>query len=278
MPQEVAGNAAAIHAVEQRLGELDGRLNRLEQRPTIDVGKITARMDGIDAKIADQAKLNARIDSIDAKLADQAQIASRLDTLSGRIEFLSARDQTGIDAAKKQLETVAARVTAQESNAATLATMTKRLDQVRKLQDAALAFAAGRPVGELPGAPEALARYAHTAPPTEAQLRLRFPEAEQVALAAKQPDEADAPLVSRAWQRAQGLITIRQGGNVVVGNTSSTALSQAKAALDAGDLAGAVNAVETLKGPPAQAMASWLADAKGLIAARAALADMADHV
>lgn len=222
--------------------------------------------------------LSKRIDGIDAKLSDQAQIASRLDTVSGRIESLSGRYQTAIDANKKQLDTLAGRVATQESNASTLSTVTNRLDQVTRLQEAALAFAAGRPIGELPGAPDVLSRFAHAAPPTEAQLRLQFPQAEQAALAAKQPEEKNAPLLNRAWERAQGLVTIRQGDDVVVGNTSSTALSQAKAALDVGDIAGAVNALDTLKGPPGQAMANWLADAKAFLGARAALADMADHV
>lgn len=260
--RETAEQAAALRAIEQRLSDMDGRLNHLEQRPTVDLGKLTARMDGLDAK-----------------LADQGQFASRLDTVSARIELLAARDQTSLDANKRQLETLASRVSAQEASAGNSAgsveVLTKRFDRVMKLQEASLAFSAGRPIGDLPNAPQALARFAHSAPPTEAQLRLQFPQAEQTALAAEQPDIRDAPFVNCVWERAQGLVTIRQGDNVVVGNSSAAALSRAKAALDAGDLAGAVNAVETLKGQPGQAMAGWLTEAKALLDARAALADMA---
>jgi hypothetical protein len=287
--------AATMGMVEQRLADLDGRLNRLEQRPVVNPGQLTSRidgldskladqaklatrMDGLDARLADQAKIVARMDSIDAKFADQAQIASRLDTLSGRIEALSARDQTAIDANKAQLDSLGGRVATQEANAGTLSRVAGRLDRLTKLREATSAFAAGRPIGELPGAPDAVARYAHVPPPTEAQLRLRFPQAEQAALAARQSDTNDAPLIDRAWERAQGLMTIRQGNEVVVGNSSSTTLSQARTALEAGDVAGAVKAVETLTGQPGKAMANWLADAKSFLAARAALADMADHV
>jgi hypothetical protein len=63
----------------------------------------------------------------------------------------------------------------------------------------------------------------------------------------------------------------------VVGNPSAVALSRAQVALEAGDLTGAVAAVDTLKGAPAGAMARWVADAKALLGARSALADMADH-
>jgi hypothetical protein len=52
-------------------------------------------------------------------------------------------------------------------------------------------------------------------------------------------------------------------------------LGHAREALEAGDLKGAIAAVETLKGQPQQAMAKWLADAKSLVDARAALASLA---
>jgi hypothetical protein len=155
--------------------------------------------------------------------------------------------------------------------------MAKRLSRIAKLQEASFALASGRPIGDLPNAPEALTRYAHAAPPTETQLHLRFLHDEQAAVAAKQPDDSDGPFVDRVWERAQGLITIRRGDDVVVGNPTAVALSRAQAALETGDLTGAVSAVDALKGKPGQAMAGWLADAKALLGARSALAAMADQ-
>jgi hypothetical protein len=259
VPDQNPDEASARQAVQQQVGDIGARLARLEQRPSSDLGKITAR-----------------VDSLDGKIADQTQLGSRLDALSGRIESLSARDQTGLDANKQQLDALTSRIAALESNAGSIASVTKRLNRIAKLQETSFALASGRPLGEVPDAPEALARYAHAAPPTEAQIRLRFPRAEQAALAADPPNETDAPLMGRVWQRAQGLITIRRGDDVVVGNSSATTLSRAQVALEAGDLATAVDAVESLKGQPAQAMAAWLADAKALLDARSALADMAD--
>jgi hypothetical protein len=52
-------------------------------------------------------------------------------------------------------------------------------------------------------------------------------------------------------------------------------LAHARTVLDAGDLAGAVASVGSLSGPAAQALAAWLDQARGLLAARAALADLA---
>ena len=259
MPNEPAPDTSAVQAVEQRLGDIDARLTRLEQRPTPDFGQLAARVDAIDRRVA-----------------DQTQLASRVDVLSGRIESLSGRDQTGRDATKQQLDALASRVAAVASNANDLEAVTKRLDNIARLQQVAFAFAAGQPIGDLPNAPEALSRYSHAAPPTEAQLRLRFPRDQQAALVAKQQDSGDTPLVDRMWDRAQGLITVRRGDNILVGDPSATILNHARAALDAGDIAGAASIVKSLKGPPAQAMADWLKDATALLNARSALADMAD--
>jgi hypothetical protein len=274
-PGEPAAEASAIQSVEQHLADIDGRLGRLEQQPTADLGKLTARLDALDARIADQTQLASQVETLSGRIADQTQLASRVDALSGRIESLSGRDQTGLDANKQQLDALTNRIAAIEANAVSLDGVTKRLNRIARLQQVSLALAAGRPIGDLPDAPEALTRYAHAAPPTLAQLRLRFPQDEQAALAAKQPDDSNAPLVGRVWDRAQGLITIRRGDDVVVGNPAAIVLTHAQSALDAGDLVGAVNAVEALKGPPGQAMAQWLADAKALLSAQTALADMA---
>jgi hypothetical protein len=251
-------NAAAIQAVEQRLTDIDGRLTRLEQRPTADLGKITARLDALDGRTA-----------------DQTQLTTRLDALSGRIESQSGRNQTGIDATRDQISALSTRVAAIEANSSGIEPLTRRLNRIARLQEASLALAAGRAVGDVPDAPDALARYAHAPPPTEAGLRLRFPQAERIALAAHQPDDGDAPFLGRVWDRAQSLVTIRRGEEVVVGNPASVILNRAQTAIDAGDLAGAVAAVESLRGTPGQAMASWLSDAKALLDARAALAQLA---
>ena len=77
------------------------------------------------------------------------------------------------------------------------------------------------------------------------------------------------------WERAQNLVTVHRGEEVLVGNPASVTLGHAREALDVGDLKGAIATVETLKGQPRQAMDTWLADAKSLVDARAALASLA---
>ncbi len=254
------GETDANRMVERRLADIDARLTHIEQQP-----------------IADAAKIDARMDALAAKVSDQTQMGSRLDTLSGRIEALSGRNQAGLDAARQQLDAMTVRLAAIEANAGTIDAVTKRLNQVARLQEASFALASGQPIGDLSGAPAALTRFAHAPPPTETQLRLRFQRDEQAALATKQPENGQGPFIDRVWDRAQALVTIHRGDELVLGNPTAMALSQADAALGNGDLAAAVTAVEGLKGQPAQVMANWLADARALLNARSALTSMAGH-
>ena len=260
IPSDTSANATAIHAVEQHLADVDARLARLEQRPVVDLGKITARLDVLEGRVGDQTEL-----------------ASRLDVVSGRIEALAGRSQTGLDGLKQQLDAVSARISSLESNVGGFDAVTKRLNRIARLQEASFALDAGRPIGDVPDAPPALARYAHAAPPTEAQLRRRFPRDKQVALSVKQPDDNDSPFIDRVLDRAQSLITIRRGSQIVVGNDAAIVLGRAETDLDTGDLLGAVTEVKSLNGQPAQAMATWLADAQALLGARSALVQMADQ-
>jgi len=114
-------------------------------------------------------------------------------------------------------------------------------------------------------------------PPTEAALRLAFPAAVQAALAAAHPPPQGRPLLQRLWAEAQDLVTVRQGNRVLLGDPAAGMLQQARAALDAGDLAGAVGLIGGLSGEPAKAMEGWLGEARALLDARAALAAWAAH-
>jgi hypothetical protein len=249
-----------VRDANERIASLDARLRQIEQQPTA----------------SDVARLQARVAALEARQnADPAQVAQRLDVMAGRIEGMNTREQSQAEQTKQTLDALSARVATLEGAQNSAASIASKVDKVARLQDAALALNAGKPVGDIPGAPPALTKYAQEAPPTEARLRLAFPAAERAALAAEQPDLAGAPLWQRVWEKTQALVTIRRGKEVVVGNQSSVTLGDARAALDAGDLAKAVTALGSLAEAPKKAMAGWLSDAQSLLAARAALATMA---
>ena len=144
-----------------------------------------------------------------------------------------------------------------------------------RLESAGVALSFGQPVGAIPGAPPALARFATTAPPTDATLRRDFDAAARQAAAASRPSGAGLSFTQRAWQRISGLVTVRQGNDVLVGPAAAKTLAAARSRLEAGDLAGAVAALAPLDAPAAQAMAGWKAAAQSLLDARAALAKLA---
>ena len=146
-----------------------------------------------------------------------------------------------------------------------------------RLQSAAQSLAAGQPLGSIPGAPLTLQRYAQTPPPTEASLKLAFPAVADAAEEAAMPASQSQSLGQRMWSNVERAVTIRQGDQVIVGDPAAGVVGRARHALDAGDLPGAVAALGTLTGKPGDAVAGWLDQARGLLAARAAIADMTAH-
>jgi hypothetical protein len=162
-----------------------------------------------------------------------------------------------------------------QANAQDLTQLTQRMDLLNALGMARLALDAGQPLGQIPGAPPALAQFATTAPPLEARLRESFALAARAAEAASLGDNGQSSFWDKVKARLEGLITISNGTYVIFGPPAAAALIQAQQALDNGDLAGAVAALQNL-GPGAKdAMADWLAQAEALLAARSALLKLA---
>ena len=233
------------------LAPLAARLAALEQRQPANLGPLETRIAALEARQPADNQLVARIDALGAgQQKAQADLTRRIDADDGRLAAI-------------------------EKTAGQASAQADRLRQVGRIQAAMLALDAGRRLGEIPGAPQALAKFAATDPPTEVSLRASFAPAARNALAAARPVTEGKPVLARLWAEAQDLVTIRQGDRVLVGDPATGVLERARDALAAGDLAGAVTAIGSLTGPAAQAMAGWLADARALLAARAALTDWA---
>ena len=254
-----------IEALAGRLAALEQRVTRLEQRPQPqpqDLAPLAARIVALERRgtaVPDLAPLEARVAALEQR---QPSNSAELDT---RVAALENAGRTAQAELTHRLEAMESRFAAGE----------QAMRRVPLVQKAALALAAGQKLGALPGAPAALAQFADAAPPTEASLRLAFPQAARDALAASYPVTEGKPLLARLWARAQDLITIRQGDRVLIGDPAAGVLERARAALDAGDIATAVAELQTLQGGAAQAMAGWLAQARALLDARAALAQWA---
>jgi hypothetical protein len=300
--RQIAALDARVARLEQRpapqspdLAPLAARVAALEQRPpaasassgqTPDLAPLAARVAVLEqhqgaspnpGPSPNLVPLEARIAALEAKQPADSQLPGRIDALSARADSFGTALQALQSDVPRRLDADEARLVAVDRVATQVATLTERTARIARVQAAQLALDAGQPLGDVQGAPPALARFANAAAPTEAGLRLAFPPAAQAALAAAHPSSDGKPLLARVWAQAQDLVTIRQGDRVLVGDPTAGILERAHAALEAGDLAGAAAAVASLDGPSAQAMAAWLADARGLLEARAALAQWAAH-
>jgi len=140
-----------------------------------------------------------------------------------------------------------------------------------------VALEAGQKLGDLPGAPPALARFATVAPPTEAGLRESFPAIAAHAREVSRPDVAQKSFWARALTRLQQSVTIRQGDDVLVGDPAAGILAEAEEKVRLGDLTGAAAVLRRLTGPAADAVHDWADQAQALADARAALAHLAAH-
>jgi uncharacterized protein with PhoU and TrkA domain len=285
---------------------LDGRVTRLEQHQPTDLTSLNHRLDALESRAgaapsgADLRPLQARLDALEARAAAGGQSTSPpaapdLRPLVARIDALEktaarqAAEPAKVDAMESKVEALAAQDPAAELRGR-LDDLTRQLNDLtagtaKQAQDASraeritgltIALALGHPLGPVPDAPPALARFATVAPPTEAAHRLGFPAAAQAALKVSRPDTEGKSLLDSVIARLQDfkLITVREGDHVLIGNAAAATLAHAQVLLEAGDLDGAARTVATLTGPPAEKMASWLADANALIAAREALATL----
>ncbi len=262
-PQD--SEAPRIAALEAAMQTLQQRLAVIEQRPADpNAGRISTletTVHDLAAKPApDTSALEARLSALEKRPVPQ------IPDVAGAVAGASAALTAKIDTLDSRMQQDLAQATAQANARATLAA---------QLRTASTALQNGQPLGDIPQAPPALAKFAQSAPPTEPMLRQSFGTYAKNAEAASQPSAEGHDFAERMWMRAQGLVTVRQGDKVLVGAPAAVTLETARGKLDAGDLQGAVAALAPLDPAATAAMAPWKAAAQSVLDARAALATMA---
>ncbi|HQT63002.1 MAG: hypothetical protein B7Z75_10310 [Acidocella sp. 20-57-95] len=196
----------------------------------------------------------------------QADLGEKLTMLTAQVQAMQAQAATDHGA----LTTLAA-------NNVDVTKLAAKITTLNRLESARIALDSGLPLGDIPNAPAALAKYATQPPPTEAALRLSFPPAAEAANNASVARVANGSAWTGALQRLESLVTISNGTHVIMGAPAAAITAQAQTLLDAGDLAGAVAALNGLSTQTQAAMGDWLTQAKGLLAARAAIISLADQ-
>ena len=297
-------SAADFTKLQQQVTALDGRqivapavvaalsdkVGALESHPAVDPAAITQLTNRITAlegrKIVTPEQLSLLSDQVQAvgrQIPDVAPLTQRLAALEQRPTFdpaklsdLAAKLQQSQDAEGKlgtRLDALEKQASAQTDQ---LKALTQKAQITARLQGMAAALAAGQKLGDIPGAPPALARFATEAPPTESSLRESFDRYADAAQKASQPAiTANQDFSARLWTRAQQAVTVRQGDRVLVGDPIAGVIAHAHEKLDNGDLAGSVEALKGLAGPAAAAMQPWTEKAQSLVAARSAIASLA---
>ena len=278
-----SGSAEQVAQLQDQLSALQLRLQTLEARPAPPPPPPPPNLAPIEQRLTTLEQKPPPVAQLDAAGQQQiAAVSSRIDGVAARQNQLGTTEQTDIAKLNDQIAALTShsndqiadlnsRMAAVTKAGSAISALADRQARTARLQMANVALQSGKPLGEIPSAPPALAQFATKAPPTEASLRLSFDQAAEAAHAAGQPPKDSTPFLTRVWDRAQSGFTIRQGDHILVGDAVAGVLAHARVLLDAGDLPGAVAALDGLTGAAATAMAPWRAQAQSLLDARAAL-------
>jgi uroporphyrinogen-III synthase len=120
----------------------------------------------------------------------------------------------------------------------------------------------------------ALQPYAQAGVPSRASLAASFPAVAKAALA---DDLADDSFGERVLGKIKSIVSLRRVGADVEGDAVEAKLARAEAALNAGDVAKAVDLVKSLPPQTSKATAAWLARADTHLAAKRAVDQLAGY-
>ena len=282
--QATTQNVSAVEQLGRRIGGVEAKQN--EERQS--AAKVASAVQQLDPRIAaieaaqkqDQQntlgaastlkQLDSRVAALEAKpetpAKDLADLRQQLQTLSSASSALSAR----IEALEKSAR-------AQSATDSTETALMLALLQVRDAVQTARPFSAeygivaalARDRPEIAEAAAPLAQAAQTGVASRAVLAQRLHElAASITNAQVPPTEPDWG--SEALARLRGLVSIRRIGGAGQ-SAPEAAVSAAETALAAGDLTGAIAALDKLTGAAADAARPWLLMARERQSVEAAL-------
>ncbi len=280
-------------ALRNQVQQLTERLAKLEQRPAAPAAGAAA---GVDQQTLDSAvsQLSARIQELEQRPAAPAngsaepdprvaQLTERLNQIQQRVDAVGNEAQAvgqvrqEVDALKQELAAVNQAVESRRDAATAAQALVLAAGQLRSALAAGQPFqqelqavrAVGSDDAQITQPLDAVAGYAAKGVPTQPQLTDRFMAmASDIVRADNQGEGND--WVEQVTGKIATLVTVRRQGGGVVGDGAAAVVARAEAALQAGNLGGAVTELAALKGPAAQVAAPWIADAKARLAANEA--------
>ncbi len=308
-----ATDAEAVKALDKRVETLQGSVSKTSTEFSGLGNRVTRLEDSLKAlaktareggSVADAAalaeqvteaeqRLQARIDTAlaEREAANKAaletargEIASLKETVTELVaSALTAGDADveleldGHDARLAKLEAALAEVAAQGTAGPRSAAAAIAFANLRAAVNAGRSYAAELVAMEAAQADHAdlmaLAANADKGIPTVAELTRSFRAAREASLAAVSPP-ADASILEGLLLSVTSAVKIRRIDGANTGDDAEAVLARAETALKQGALAEAVKEIETLSGPPRQAMEQWLGEARARISADETLKDM----
>jgi hypothetical protein len=287
---------ARLAALEDQLSELSATVGELQQgsaggASSGQIAELEQRLNRL-AQASDQAgalsgRLDALADQVAAGQERTGQAATEVAMLSGQVKLLDERAEAlaaDVGALQGRVASAEERVAAAGDVGGRAATLTLLAGQVAAAIEQGEAYQAPleslRALGaEDPVVDEAASRLAPTAStgvPALKQLRESFEStANEIVQSAQAP--AGDGVLDRAAGSLMRLVTIRPVGADAEGDDAAARVARAEARLADGDLAGAVAELEGLEGPPAEAAAPWLEQARVRLAAQDALDRLHAH-
>ena len=270
------GGGEADAALGQRLDETADALNE-------GISSLSARIDGLDGTLE---TLTGRLDTLEAQgFAGGAGGEEAAAAISGYREEMTALREA-LDAQQSQNEALAgkveaaaaeaeARIAEAEARAAELAEQARGADAVVAFSRLRSGVETGQPytaaLDALSGAsdaelPEVLTANAASGVPSLAELQDSFAEAAREGLSAS----LKATVGDDVGSRFSAFVMAQVGARSLApqeGDDPDAVLSRAEAALDAGDLGGALSELDALPEAGRTAMADWIAAAETRLAA-----------
>lgn len=251
---ELRDGAGRTGPLEARLAALEAAVKSIAERPP-------PGGTGVDPAVV--ARLSAETArTLDAMRAENKALSDRLARATDRLAALEAR-AGGADENRRE--------------SAFMLAVGQLRDAVRSGRPYADALGSLRTIAgddrDAAAALAALERHAASGVADPATLRARFAAvATRIATAVSQPREG---WFDQTLGRLSGLISVRRTGPAAAaGDGPEAAVARAELALAAGDVNGAVAALDKLTGAAADAAAPWLAGARARIAVDGAVAEL----
>jgi uroporphyrinogen-III synthase len=294
-----APDPPAVVDLRARLDTLSAALEEVRGQADAAVGAAqtaleAARAEGAGGSSAALDDLSARLAALEER-ADEQAVASAADgTASGEaaqaakavladiderltvLEAVTEEQATGLSDLRSQVGALQAELGSNEPRAVgTVLAVGQLRDRVvtGRPYDEALEVVLG--LGPDPAMADdlaVLADHAVTGVPTLADLRRDYAEVSKLAARRTIVPEGDGWWTDTVSSLMSG-VTVRRKDEVVAGGSLS-ALSAAEARLAENDLTGAIEALSSLEGDPAEVIADWLTDARALESVNAALASL----